>query len=616
MFARNETQKSYSFSYDNLNRLTKTEYTQAWPAYASFTAETYNYDKHGNILKLKRSGKINDGPSLPNSLKYGIIDDLTLSYDGNQLSNVEDVAPNDPLYNGIMHFTEETHKDVEYTYDKNGNMISDQNKGISSISYNLLNLPQSINFQEGYRTENLYDATGRKLQVKYLVKSFNNISPEPILKDSTWSSVSDSLPSFVERPRNPIPGQNPIGLASMFSLTFPGSGWATNPSVVQQYAIKSTIDYCGNIIYKDGKIDKILTQEGYADKNENGIFVLHYYLKDHQGNNRVVLNQDGMIEQVNHYYPFGGIFREDGYYDHASDQRYMYNGKELDRMYGLDLYDYHKRMQDPALGRFTTIDPMAEKYYNISPYAYCGNNPITRIDVNGKEWDYVVGSNGHITINVQLNFSTIGNHTNEQINAYKAAIAAQFHNTIFESSGGSMSGNIIFHNNNEEIIQSLTLDKLNGNIGGMTSHFSSSVNLYNPVGELRPLFDIGSDATHEILHTLRLAHPFEITQSPDTKLIRVAPNSFISSFTTDKNIINNVMNYPMITIDGMRSNNQTSLTKGQLNFMLNEIKLQKQGYGFIPKYNPNTTPEQNFNLYKKYYENYWLNTPGVPVTDK
>ena len=55
-------------------------------------------------------------------------------------------------------------------------------------------------------------------------------------------------------------------------------------------------------------------------------------------------------------------------------------------MHGLDLYDYEARHYDAAIGRFTTVDPMAEKYYSISPYAYCGNNPVNRIDPNGQEF--------------------------------------------------------------------------------------------------------------------------------------------------------------------------------------------------------------------------------------
>ena len=111
----------------------------------------------------------------------------------------------------------------------------------------------------------------------------------------------------------------------------------------------------------------------------------HYYLQDHQGNNRVVLNQNGTVEEVNHYYPFGGLFASSTHV-----QPYKYNGKELDTKNGLNWYDYGARHYDPALGRFTTIDPMAEKYYSMSAYAYCGNNPVKYIDPDGKK--IVVGT--------------------------------------------------------------------------------------------------------------------------------------------------------------------------------------------------------------------------------
>ncbi len=132
---------------------------------------------------------------------------------------------------------------------------------------------------------------------------------------------------------------------------------------------------------------------------------LNFYLTDHLGNNRVVAGAGGTVEQVNHYYPYGGLTGES---TGGSVQPYKYNfsielgkrklacssereknrqkvnGKELERMNGLDLYDYGARWMDAALGRFTTIDPMCEKYYDISPYAYCAGNPVNLIDPDGR----------------------------------------------------------------------------------------------------------------------------------------------------------------------------------------------------------------------------------------
>ena len=146
--------------------------------------------------------------------------------------------------------------------------------------------------------------------------------------------------------------------------------------------VTSTV-YCGNAVYENGVPKTLLTEAGFVSLNDR---IYHYYLKDHQGNNRVVTYWNGskwFVEQVNHYYPFGGVFLEG---TAVSNQAYKYNGKELDRMHGLDWYDYSARMHDAALGRFTTMDPLAEKYYSVSPYAYCANSPFNNVDLDGKSW--------------------------------------------------------------------------------------------------------------------------------------------------------------------------------------------------------------------------------------
>ncbi|MFT4169629.1 MAG: RHS repeat-associated core domain-containing protein [Dysgonomonas sp.] len=70
-------------------------------------------------------------------------------------------------------------------------------------------------------------------------------------------------------------------------------------------------------------------------------------------------------------------------------QNFKYNGKELDKTHGLNQYDYAARFMDPSMIRFTTVDPLAEKYYSISPYVYVANNPMNATDPRGDSiWFY------------------------------------------------------------------------------------------------------------------------------------------------------------------------------------------------------------------------------------
>ena len=145
----------------------------------------------------------------------------------------------------------------------------------------------------------------------------------------------------------------------------------------------TTTDYFDDAIYENGVLTTLLTELGYISLVDGKY---HYYLKDHQGNNRVVVGQNGSVEEVNHYYPFGGTFAST-----SSVQPYKYNGKELDRQGGLDWYDYGARHYDAALGRWHVVDPMAEKYFGWSPYNYCANNSINCIDPDGKKIIFVNG---------------------------------------------------------------------------------------------------------------------------------------------------------------------------------------------------------------------------------
>ena len=145
-----------------------------------------------------------------------------------------------------------------------------------------------------------------------------------------------------------------------------------------------TKDYRANKVYENTVLKMILTEDGYVEPN-SGSFNYYFFIKDHLGNNRVVADKNGTVAQITNYYPFGMSHAEVPARNDQHKQPYKFNGKELDRMFGLDTYDYSARMYSPAIGRFMTMDPLAEKYYSISPYAYCANNPILYVDRDGRE---------------------------------------------------------------------------------------------------------------------------------------------------------------------------------------------------------------------------------------
>ena len=190
-------------------------------------------------------------------------------------------------------------------------------------------------------------------------------------------------------------------------------------------SVTITTDYCGNVVYENGVQKLLLTEEGYVTLSDSKY---HYYLKDHQGNNRVVISQSGTVEETSHYYPFGGTFASAG-----NVQPYKYNGKEYDAKKGLNWYDYGARHYDAALGRFTTVDALYDKHFKVSPYVYCGNEPVGRIDPDGNDWRVQTHYNREtdkieykITVraalinnsnNKELDIKTLAGQIVEQVNA-------------------------------------------------------------------------------------------------------------------------------------------------------------------------------------------------------
>ena len=95
-----------------------------------------------------------------------------------------------------------------------------------------------------------------------------------------------------------------------------------------------------------------------------------------------VYDENGNVEQTNNYFAYGGLTND--VTAGTDTQTRKFGGKELDRMHGLDLSDFSARQYDAAIGQFTSMDPLCEKYYHISPYAYCAGNPVRFVDPDGR----------------------------------------------------------------------------------------------------------------------------------------------------------------------------------------------------------------------------------------
>ena len=259
--------------------------------------------------------------------------------------------------------------------DSNGNMTADLDRDIVAIRYNMLNLPDTVQFRNGSAIVNYYTADGKRTGSKYLTPQTTVV----------------------------IPAGQPFGSTS---------GTAAMSSHVT--ARRGSLEYAGADFESDTLI-RIHNGDGYLDCSEQDF---RYFVRDYQGNIRTVygsavaklipveppfsLTNRGAIggdkppirpKPIEHtvtyqrmqYYPFGLPY--EAHYQ-PEEQPYKYGGKEFIELHGYDSYDFDARMYYPALCRFMTMDPLCEKYYSISPYAYCNNNPVNYVDPDGRDiWE-------------------------------------------------------------------------------------------------------------------------------------------------------------------------------------------------------------------------------------
>ena len=158
--------------------------------------------------------------------------------------------------------------------------------------------------------------------------------------------------------------------------------------------------YKGDLVYERSaggtlSLDCVLTTGGriVANKNSSGTitgYTVYHHITDHLGSVRAITNAStGNVVETSDFLPFGTRWSQTSGSSSATltdaTNRWRYSGKEEQKAINssLPLIDYGARMYDPTIARWLSVDPMAEKYYPLSPYGYCANNSISIVDFHG-----------------------------------------------------------------------------------------------------------------------------------------------------------------------------------------------------------------------------------------
>ncbi len=321
------------YTYDKAGRLTQANMkVGGTPRYVDYT-----YDLNGNITSLVRDGDDGIDP-------IAWIDNLTYTYDGNKVRKITDTN-GDVISERTMDFPDLADLDVEYGYDRNGNMTWDANRGVH-MQWDANNRLSCAYYNPGVLSFTR-SATGRRLSRSYSPNQSVALVGGTIKKGRSYAD----FPSFGGFDR-------------------PGQGG---------FPIIDTYDTYGAYEYENGKFSRLNTTTGYRDS-----LGVHVYVRDYQGNIRAVVRKgaDGkaVLEQATYYYPYGMPMAES---TNPTANRYKYTGKELLTDHGVNILDYGPRPYDPVTNRWLSVDAFSQKTPAFSHFVFCNADPINHFDPDG-----------------------------------------------------------------------------------------------------------------------------------------------------------------------------------------------------------------------------------------
>lgn len=474
-----------AFKYDQLNRLVQAKAfgrnvngSNAWVNATTpiGNAETFSYDQNGNISIVGRKNTT----ALMDTLTYYYYDVNGGTFAGNtipsasptnKLAYVTD-GVGAPTMGDIGNQTSATN----YTYDKNGNMITDAASGITSIGWSVYGKIKSINKSSsyGYNSEFRYDAMGNRIYKRAY--------------DAWTIGGADYKTYYVRDAQGNVMATYYVNVVTVVGI--PTNVYETLSLLEQdvygstRMGVRSSADVLGYIVNNVNTANSLIVT---GMDNTRNLGKKNYEITNHLGNIVTTISDrklpvdvatvDGIIDYfvpdiltASDYYAFGATMPGRNY--NSTDYRYGFNNKEKDdEIKGSgNSYDFGDRMYDPRLGRWSSVDWKSHKYPHVSPYIFALDNPTHYIDVDGNDIGVgvtkVSSSNGQITVDAVITVRMkVVNLSNRAMSSTEMKTYA---NEIKTSAEGAFSGSGYFEGN---------LPKKDGKYNNSSINYNITVNV-------------------------------------------------------------------------------------------------------------------------------------------
>ena len=346
-------------------------------------------------------------------------------YDSNRLAGVTERVPYVP-YENAFGFRKGGGEGESYEYNSDGALTRDPYKGVN-MNYSRWGTPKRAKFDSGSFTDWEYTADGVRLGTWWhtAITGARGFSAEA---EETQTETQAESQTRIQA-QNPSQAQTETKGTAGNSVETPQVSLQTAP--IYGY-VENSEEFAGNYVFEDGRLSKYLFDGGYIDiASGQNTAAYRFHVRDHLGSVRVVLDDDGNVLQQLYYHPFGGVWGDAG--TDIGLQPWKYSGKEYDHRDGLDLYDYGARLYDPAASRWTSPDPLCEKYYHLSPYVFCLNNPINCVDPDGRDGVLIIDKeNQVITVKANYYVETVnrGSKVDRYVSQYSPESVSQMNATV------------------------------------------------------------------------------------------------------------------------------------------------------------------------------------------